>query len=147
MITKKMLNVKESRAIYHGLLAFALLCVFSTLLLMPTLPVYAASSSASTSSINAIPPGTYSIQSDANSLYVSAELSYPSPYNGLLRARASRISDWERFYLSYDSSSRTYSIQSAANTLYVSAELSNGGMLRASASSITGWERFKLWTL
>jgi hypothetical protein len=89
------------------------------------------------------------IQSLANNQYVSAELNYSGGDYGMLRARASTASGWERFLLVGDcASSSGCAIQSLANNQYVSAELNYSGgdygMLRARSSTASGWEWFRI---
>jgi hypothetical protein len=78
--------------------------------------------------------------------WVSAEVGYPGPYNGMLRARADTVGPWEEFtwceYPAY------WTLQSKANNKYVSVELGYGnsdlryGMLRARATTVGPWEKF-----
>jgi hypothetical protein len=89
------------------------------------------------------------IQSKANGLYVSAELSRTGSGYGTLRARASSVAGWEMYRIVGDCSSTAgCAIQSLANGLYVSAELAwtgNAyGTLRARASVASTWEKFNL---
>lgn len=85
------------------------------------------------------------IRSNANNNYVSAELGYTGNNYAMLRARASAVGPWEKYY-EIENSDGTFSLKSAANGNYVSAELGYTGstyaMLRARASAIGPWETF-----
>jgi hypothetical protein len=89
------------------------------------------------------------LQSKANGLYVSAEISRTGDGYGTLRARASAIGSWEQYTVVGDcSTSAGCALQSKANGLYVSAEISRTGdgygTLRARASAIGSWERYNI---
>ena len=93
---------------------------------------------------------TFEIQSNANGLFVAAELGYTGGNYAMLRARtsSSKIDGWEQFYWYYNSTTGISLIESAANNLFVAAELGytggNYAMLRArtSPSKVDGWEQF-----
>jgi hypothetical protein len=82
--------------------------------------------------------------SQANDLYVSAEIGRSGDGYGVLRARATSVGPWETFTLCFVSD-YYYTLVSQANGLYVSAELgwsgSNYGILRARATSVGPWEQ------
>lgn len=84
-------------------------------------------------------------RSNANGLYVSAELGYTGGNQGMLRARGSQVGPWEKFSLYYLGDG-TWTMQSQANGLYVSTEIGytggNYGMLRARSSQIGPWELY-----
>jgi hypothetical protein len=89
-------------------------------------------------------PYTITLRSEANGLYVTAELGYTGtdngmPIAGMLRARATSVGPWEEFQTDNEA-------LKAANYTYVSAELSytgtDYGMLRARAATIGPWEKF-----
>jgi hypothetical protein len=91
--------------------------------------------------------GCYSnrwISSDANGLYVSAELGYTGNNYAMLRARGTAVGSWELFRVCFNGGYDT--IQSQANWKYVTAELgySGGsyGMLRARATTVGAREKF-----
>lgn len=88
----------------------------------------------------------YSIRATATSTYVSAELGYPIGVYGLLRARATTVHDWEKFYVAASIGPggvavNPYSFLSAANNRFVKTDPrlpvappgAFDGMLRASA--------------
>jgi hypothetical protein len=90
--------------------------------------------------------GYWTIQSQANGLYVSAELGYAANEYAMLRARASIVGPWERYNV-VSCGFGCSAIQSQANGLFVSAELGYSGdqhgMLRARAFGIGPWEQFR----
>jgi hypothetical protein len=75
-----------------------------------------------------------------NGLWVSSEQGYSGARRGMLRARASSIGPWEKFY-----SDR--GLKSLANNRWVSVEMNYSGslkyMLRARATSPGPWEQFE----
>ena len=103
-------------------------------------------------SSGAITCNDVAIQSGANDLFVSAELGYPSPLTGLLRARAGAVGPWEHFTVCTDPNYGFSVIASDANGLLVAAEQLNNPTdplewrLRARTSpSVPGpWEIFYL---
>jgi hypothetical protein len=80
-----------------------------------------------------------SIKSTWTLKFVSAELGNTGAFYGMLRARASTIGSWEKFYACYDDSSHQYTFKSDANGKYVEVALDAGGdlqnWLKATASS------------
>jgi len=87
------------------------------------------------------------LYSEANHMYVSAELGYTGALYGMLRARAATVGPWERFEFCYESQfSSNFSMRSLANGKWVAAELNDTtvwyGMLRARSSSVGPWEKF-----
>jgi len=88
------------------------------------------------------------IRSVANGRYVTAEVDDGGGYNGMLRARATVVSTWEKFTVCLVGGNQRccIAIKSEANGKWVSAEFgysgSNFGMLRARASTIESWEVF-----
>jgi hypothetical protein len=101
--------------------------------------------------------GRVAIRSNANGLYVSAEIGYSSsdPRYGMLRARARTVGPWETFRWGFYNSGTVYGYSNvliAANGSYVSTELGYTGstyaMLRArpNQKSIGPWEQF-FWQL
>jgi len=82
----------------------------------------------------------WTLRSNANGKYVSAELGYGGALNGVLRARATVVGPWEKFTFSQ------LWARSDANGKYVSAELGYGdalnGVLRARATVLGPWEKF-----
>lgn len=88
--------------------------------------------------------GNVFIVANANGLAVSAELAYPEPFTGELRARAGAIGAWELFTVCQDDVTHIIFFISQANGLAVSAELDFGGLLRARAGAIGAWEQFVL---
>lgn len=95
-------------------------------------------------------PNPIFIQSMENGLYVAAELNYTGGDYGMLRARASVVGNWEKFYIFLDPNVLgTCDIQNADNKLYVSEEQEYSGgdqyMLRARASHPSYYERFKIY--
>ncbi|GAA0463093.1 hypothetical protein Aca07nite_76080 [Actinoplanes capillaceus] len=86
------------------------------------------------------------IRSAANGRYVSAEIGWDGAGYGALRARATRVSPWERFTVCRDAYSGATWIRAQANNDFVSAELDYAGatygLLRAQAQKVAGWERF-----
>ena len=91
----------------------------------------------------------FQLQSADDGLYVSAEMGYTGNNYAMLRARAATVGPWERYNLTYDTSTGTWSIQSLDNNLFVSTELSftgnNYAMLRARSSTASIWERYNLY--
>jgi hypothetical protein len=79
-------------------------------------------------------------------LIVSAEVEYDGATEGMLRARATRVGQWERFRIRCLGNARV--ALRAANGRWVSAELGAGytdgddGMLRARSTSVGLWETF-----
>jgi hypothetical protein len=84
------------------------------------------------------------LRSNANGLYVSAELGWAGSAYGDLRARSTSIGSWERFSICTAGSGQPDSITSLANGLKVSAEIGTDSRLRARASSVGSWEQFEL---
>ncbi|WP_242902279.1 fascin domain-containing protein [Actinomadura terrae] len=91
--------------------------------------------------------GCCTLVSDANGMFVSAELGYGGGDYGMLRARASAADAWEKFAL--NGVDTTWTLKSEANGKYVSAELGYGGgdygMLRARADVADAWEKYDLY--
>jgi hypothetical protein len=91
----------------------------------------------------------YAFRSMANNRYVTAELGMTGDSYGLLRARATVIGAWEKFRLTYNTTTGETSVRSMANNRYVSAEVgwsgSRNGLLRARATSLGPWERFAIF--
>jgi hypothetical protein len=90
------------------------------------------------------------IQSVRNSRFVAAEVTYPAPNTGVLRARSAAVGgSWESFGFQYDETTDTWSLRSLANNRYVAVEKNFTGsarnVLRARSTSVGGWERFTLW--
>ena len=85
------------------------------------------------------------LRSVANGKFVSAEIGYTGPTNGVLRARASVPGAWELFRCVAVGTNQ-WAIRSVANGRYVSAELGYPGVLtgvlRARAISVGAWETF-----
>jgi hypothetical protein len=85
------------------------------------------------------------LRSEANGLYVSAELGYSGGNYGQLRARAMSRGPWEEFQLCVNYGG-TFSIWSNANARWVSTEVNypagNQYMLRARATQIGSWEEY-----
>jgi hypothetical protein len=96
------------------------------------------------------------IQSEANHMFVSAELAYGGQLpKGMLRARSPQVGPWEKFAISCNGCLpdwHQYQIWSpAAGDLYVSAELAfpkpdDYGMLRARTGlgDVGPWEQFDI---
>lgn len=91
--------------------------------------------------------GLTTIQSEANGLYVSAEIGADLR----LRARSDRVGPWEGFYLPWQGGYPSWPqdglwIRSAANGQFVAAEMgatgNNYGLLRARSGAVGPWERF-----
>jgi hypothetical protein len=91
------------------------------------------------------PLGGRSIMSQLNFGYVTAEIFYGAPFDGMLRARADGPGPWEQFDLNINSNT---SIRSRANGRFVTAEIFYGapytGLLRARSENANQWERFAL---
>lgn len=85
-------------------------------------------------------------RSKANNRYVSAEFGWGGDDFGMLRARATSVGPWERFWLC--AADQSYTIRADVGH-YVSAELGWGGdrygMLRARAGMAGPWEVFDFW--
>jgi len=96
-----------------------------------------------------LPGGHWAIRSNANGLFVSAELGYSGNDAGLLRARTpfTSLGPWEVFDI-ITNSDGTHTLQSTplGNQEYVSIELGYSGPhygeLRARAPQISLWEEF-----
>ena len=88
----------------------------------------------------------WSIMSEANGRWVSAEVSYTGSYTGMLRARATSVGPWEKFKIFRINGMGAYYFKSTANNRYVSAEYGYTGvdhaMLRARATTVGTWEHF-----
>ncbi|MEU7899214.1 hypothetical protein AB0B45_40960 [Nonomuraea sp. NPDC049152] len=90
----------------------------------------------------------------ANGLWVSSERGYGGAYNGLLRASADIVQEWELFYMKLGGNapgewSDIYWTPSyGAQRYYVSAEWGAGGdhhgMARARAGQVGPWEKFEI---
>ena len=76
--------------------------------------------------VPSLPGSDLILRSNANRLYVSAELNYPSPNDAMLRARNSTKGPWES-WMAVRLPTGHYAIRSNANGLYVSVELGYGG--------------------
>jgi hypothetical protein len=92
------------------------------------------------------------IRSTSNGRYVSAELGYGGSSYAMLRARATAVGPWEKFYLCWGDgySADQWALLAAGNADYVSAELGYTGssyaMLRARATALGPWEKFRWLT-
>jgi hypothetical protein len=86
----------------------------------------------------------------SNGRWVSVELGYSGPTYGMLRARATEIGPWERFYV-HCLGGGQIALRSQANGAWVTAEMqytgSSYGMLRARAARINAWERYTFESL
>jgi hypothetical protein len=91
------------------------------------------------------PLGGKSIKSALNQGYVSAEIFYPEPFAGMLRARANFPGEWEQFSFVIGPNTAIYSV---INGAFVTAEIFYGepyaGLLRARAASARQWEQFAI---
>ncbi|GGA34178.1 transglycosylase SLT domain-containing protein [Paenibacillus physcomitrellae] len=80
----------------------------------------------------------YSLQSRANSNYVSAD----NYGNDPLVANRTSASSWEQFQI-INNSDGTISLLSMANNKYVAADLNQGAKLIARSTSVQQWEKFR----
>ncbi|HEX6685118.1 MAG TPA: endonuclease/exonuclease/phosphatase family protein [Candidatus Limnocylindrales bacterium] len=100
----------------------------------------------------AAPPSTtgqkWALASQANGLYVAAEINDGGGHNGMLRARSASAGSWESFTLHTNDKGATVSLRSQANGLFATAEIDDAGadkgMLRARGGNVGGWEQFYL---
>jgi hypothetical protein len=94
--------------------------------------------------------GAISFRSNANGLWVSAELTYGGNNYAELRARATTIGPWERYRL-VGSAGGVVAMESLANQQYVSAEIlyqsPYADLLRARSASVGPWEQFTVTPL
>ncbi|HEY6557090.1 MAG TPA: hypothetical protein VI072_07440 [Polyangiaceae bacterium] len=93
--------------------------------------------------------GPHFIQSVPTGFFVSTEIGFPGNAAGMLRARATRVGSFERFFLCDDYHGGK-AIKSIVNGAFVSTEIGFGGdyagMMRArpGQATIGDWERFYL---
>ncbi|MFE3404838.1 fascin domain-containing protein [Streptomyces anulatus] len=94
--------------------------------------------------------GPVAINSVRNGKFTAAEVNYPAPNTGALRARSAQVGGaWESFAFEWDEASDTYAIKSLANNRYVAVEKNFTGQaqntLRARSTTAGGWERFEVY--
>ncbi|MBT2438568.1 hypothetical protein J7E93_00175 [Streptomyces sp. ISL-36] len=94
----------------------------------------------------------YALRSEANGLFVAAEINDPGTQAGKLRARTAggpeSLGSWEKFTLHTDDKGVTVALRSEANGLYVTTEVNYtggyAGLLRARGTTLGDWQKFHL---
>ncbi|MGW0469470.1 endonuclease/exonuclease/phosphatase family protein [Streptomyces sp. NPDC003027] len=95
---------------------------------------------------------TYALRSEANGMFVAAEINAPGAQAGKLRARTAggpeALGSWEKFTLHTADKGATVALRSEANGLYVTTEVNYGdpyaGLLRARGATVGDWQGFRL---
>ncbi|GGU10080.1 MULTISPECIES: endonuclease/exonuclease/phosphatase family protein [Streptomyces] len=124
----------------------ALCAALFTVVALPTTEAHAADASP-------LPGGhRFALRSEANGLFVSAEINDPGTQAAKLRARTAGgpevLGSWEKFTLHSDDKGVTAALRSEANGLYVTTEVNytggHAGLLRARGTAIGDWQKFHL---